>query len=159
MYCKHCGKEIADDSKFCKYCGNKLDEPSESEQVVKSVEAPSIDENKPVSPTNTPPQKGNRLGLIFLWSILICAICTIGYAAIRSEDSQPCDSSHPWGTSAYDPTTMMGGDIQGVYEDVTWIRKDEYESGIKKTAIYSFPISFGILVLGAILTGTMNKKQ
>jgi len=21
MYCKHCGKEIADDSKFCNYCG------------------------------------------------------------------------------------------------------------------------------------------
>lgn len=23
MYCKHCGKEIADDSKFCQYCGNQ----------------------------------------------------------------------------------------------------------------------------------------
>jgi len=22
MYCKHCGKEISDDSTFCKYCGN-----------------------------------------------------------------------------------------------------------------------------------------
>lgn len=21
MYCKHCGKEIADDSKFCQHCG------------------------------------------------------------------------------------------------------------------------------------------
>lgn len=25
MYCKHCGKEIADDSKFCQHCGGKLD--------------------------------------------------------------------------------------------------------------------------------------
>lgn len=25
MYCKHCGKEIADDSAFCQYCGNKQD--------------------------------------------------------------------------------------------------------------------------------------
>lgn len=25
MYCKHCGKEIADDSKFCQYCGGKQD--------------------------------------------------------------------------------------------------------------------------------------
>ena len=24
MYCKHCGKEIADDSKFCRYCGTYL---------------------------------------------------------------------------------------------------------------------------------------
>lgn len=25
MYCKHCGKEIANDSKFCQYCGERLD--------------------------------------------------------------------------------------------------------------------------------------
>lgn len=25
MYCKHCGKQIADDSSFCQYCGGKLD--------------------------------------------------------------------------------------------------------------------------------------
>ena len=28
MYCKHCGKEIAEDSKFCKHCG----EPQRSDQ-------------------------------------------------------------------------------------------------------------------------------
>ena len=26
MYCKHCGKEIADDSAFCQYCGEQLQE-------------------------------------------------------------------------------------------------------------------------------------
>lgn len=26
MYCKHCGKEIADDSAFCQYCGGQLQE-------------------------------------------------------------------------------------------------------------------------------------
>ncbi len=25
MYCKHCGKEIAEDSLFCKWCGNRVD--------------------------------------------------------------------------------------------------------------------------------------
>lgn len=31
MYCKHCGKEIADDSKFCQHCGGKLsEEPARS---------------------------------------------------------------------------------------------------------------------------------
>lgn len=25
MYCKHCGKMIADDSKFCQHCGGKQD--------------------------------------------------------------------------------------------------------------------------------------
>ncbi len=24
MFCKHCGKEIDDDSKFCRFCGNEL---------------------------------------------------------------------------------------------------------------------------------------
>lgn len=24
MYCKHCGKQIADDSTFCQYCGGKV---------------------------------------------------------------------------------------------------------------------------------------
>ena len=26
MYCKNCGKQIADDSKFCKYCGTLVDD-------------------------------------------------------------------------------------------------------------------------------------
>lgn len=28
MFCKHCGKEISDDSKFCQRCGGKLTEGS-----------------------------------------------------------------------------------------------------------------------------------
>ena len=31
MYCKHCGREIADDSKFCRYCGTDL---TETESIV-----------------------------------------------------------------------------------------------------------------------------
>ena len=26
MYCKHCGKEIVDDSKFCQHCGGKQED-------------------------------------------------------------------------------------------------------------------------------------
>lgn len=35
MYCKHCGKEIADDSKFCQHCGGK-----QLESEVRGNEAP-----------------------------------------------------------------------------------------------------------------------
>ena len=28
MYCKHCGKEIADDSKFCQHCGEQVNSTS-----------------------------------------------------------------------------------------------------------------------------------
>lgn len=37
MFCRHCGKEIAEDSKFCKYCGKaaeELNEDGASEQAV-----------------------------------------------------------------------------------------------------------------------------
>lgn len=37
MYCKHCGKEIADDSKFCQHCGGKQDTVSDSTQSDESV--------------------------------------------------------------------------------------------------------------------------
>jgi len=31
MYCKYCGKEIADDSKFCQHCGGQIDTPTEEQ--------------------------------------------------------------------------------------------------------------------------------
>ena len=33
MYCKHCGKEIADDSKFCQHCGKILVERESKDYV------------------------------------------------------------------------------------------------------------------------------
>lgn len=43
MYCKHCGKEIADDSKFCRYCGTDLSEhdPIVSESTDNDADASS----------------------------------------------------------------------------------------------------------------------
>ena len=43
MYCKHCGKEIADDSKFCRYCGKAQDSTNEvqPEKPVGSIEPQS----------------------------------------------------------------------------------------------------------------------
>lgn len=35
MYCKHCGSELSESTKFCKYCGNKVNRISES--TVQSV--------------------------------------------------------------------------------------------------------------------------
>lgn len=29
MYCKYCGKEISEDSRFCNYCGKALQEVGE----------------------------------------------------------------------------------------------------------------------------------
>ena len=37
MYCKHCGKVIADDSKFCQHCGEQQDTISDSNQSVETA--------------------------------------------------------------------------------------------------------------------------
>lgn len=50
MYCKNCGKEIADDSKFCQYCGTaQITEPAKEQPKPapekKVVEIPTIKTN------------------------------------------------------------------------------------------------------------------
>lgn len=54
MYCKHCGKQIADDSKFCQYCGGNQEDSttksstkvsSDSSEQKKVVEIPIIKSN------------------------------------------------------------------------------------------------------------------
>ena len=37
MYCKHCGKEIADDSKFCQHCGGKQFVEGQSKYINESI--------------------------------------------------------------------------------------------------------------------------
>ena len=36
MFCKNCGKEISNDSKFCQFCGTPMDAPIATAQVVVS---------------------------------------------------------------------------------------------------------------------------
>lgn len=54
MYCKHCGKQIADDSKFCQHCGgsqedsttlNQTQSTPEEKSDEKVVEIPTIKAN------------------------------------------------------------------------------------------------------------------
>lgn len=48
MYCKHCGKEIADDSKFCQHCGKTLvaRDPKEYAQLAKAFLNPNTTTKK-----------------------------------------------------------------------------------------------------------------
>ena len=45
MYCKHCGKEIADDSRFCKYCGQSVEEIILSSSDTHSTETETSSED------------------------------------------------------------------------------------------------------------------
>ncbi|MBR5782871.1 MAG: zinc ribbon domain-containing protein [Clostridia bacterium] len=51
MFCKYCGRQIADDSKFCEYCGSMIARMPDTEQKpadIASLGDPIIKENPPV---------------------------------------------------------------------------------------------------------------
>lgn len=82
MYCKHCGKEISEDSVFCKYCGEKQDENTNT--VSDSVDSKSEIIKKPeviisipkIKSELTENQKWWILG-ISLW-VLLHIYCLFG---------------------------------------------------------------------------------
>lgn len=91
MYCKHCGKQIDDDSSFCRYCGRLQSEekacdmrPSQSQEVKneKQVETPS----KVKSSHNTTNSQKNLLwvaiGIILIAIIIWPAMSFFGGSKI-----------------------------------------------------------------------------
>lgn len=61
MYCKHCGRQIADDSKFCEFCGQLVqkmyteDTPGEPvEDIPAAIGEPIFKEVLPVEPADEP---------------------------------------------------------------------------------------------------------
>ena len=90
MYCKHCGKQIAHDSKFCQHCGGEQDsllpkepiadsiEDLESKQSTDNAEIASIPTEEPSNKENpsTPPRFLQKFG--FICGIAIFAIILLG---------------------------------------------------------------------------------
>ncbi len=73
MFCKHCGKQITDDSLYCQFCGGKQDveEPTEKEDD-KNIKLSVSSENK-LSAMLTP-QKKKYLILYLIW-VIIHIVC------------------------------------------------------------------------------------
>ena len=74
MYCKHCGKEIADDSKFCQHCGGKQEDSfaSPTNNEVRSEE-PKKQENVikiPTIKTNLSDNQKKWIGIYVAWALL-----------------------------------------------------------------------------------------
>ena len=53
MYCKHCGKEIADDSKFCNYCGANQKAVSNNIKPRKKIDKNRINPNRSLGPISS----------------------------------------------------------------------------------------------------------
>jgi uncharacterized membrane protein YvbJ len=121
MYCKNCGKQIADDSKFCKYCGTLVDDSmttndnsneikAEAEIVVSAKEDSSlkveIKKKKPIMKKSTAANEIvanlKMLGIAFvLWLAYI-----IGFSIVHQKDIKQMDDNSYYGESCYDPSSL-----------------------------------------------------
>lgn len=74
MYCKECGKEIANDSKFCNHCGTRQDSSINEKKEPKKIilEVPEVVFNNKLS-------KGTKLFIvlyaIYLFVIIFICFC------------------------------------------------------------------------------------
>lgn len=129
MYCKHCGKQIADDSTFCQFCGGRVDStatPADKEALV-----PSNDTNNDVNTENGPSKiiisteektpiqvevsKKEKNNSSTIANEIVGNLKMIGYAfciffiyivvfiVVRSQDAKPLTEEGYWGESCYDP--------------------------------------------------------
>ena len=94
MYCKHCGKQITDDSLYCQFCGGKQDveEPTEKNDD-KNIKLSVNSENK-LSAMLTP-QKKKYMILYLIWAI-INIVCWIFGQPKSSGWFNPQDYFYPF---------------------------------------------------------------
>lgn len=125
MYCKKCGKQISDDSKYCKYCGISVDEtvPANNADIptttqeLKSEVVVTSKENVPVkieiskkttikesTIANEVVANLKMVGIaVILWSAYI-----LGFMCTHSKDTKPMNEKSWYGESCYDPSSLSG---------------------------------------------------
>ena len=126
MYCKHCGKQIADDSAFCQYCGGKVDAPAQEskedstidqvEQLAEKEQQPAQEvvlttkEAQPLQVEVSKKTKDNSStianeivgNLKMIGFALACwVVFMIGFIAVHQKDIKQHPDSY-WGESCYD---------------------------------------------------------
>lgn len=79
MYCKHCGKQIADDSKFCNLCGGNLDGPT------------------PLRTTNQNTSLSNKAVSIYLHDVLTLEIAVKHLQEKINDNKKQITSTQTWG--------------------------------------------------------------
>ena len=123
MFCKNCGKQISDDSRFCRYCGTLVEELEDvniennvkttvQNQVVEPVkEEPTLKIEVIKQPSSTAKTFakeviGNlKMVVLAIGLFIIYMGCFIVY---HQKDIKPMDDNSYWGESCYDPSTLSG---------------------------------------------------
>lgn len=145
MYCKHCGKQIADDSTFCQYCGGKVDAPAQEPKEDSTVEQneqneqPAEQEQQPaqevvLTTKETQPLQvevskkttdnsstiANEIvgNLKMVGLALACwVVFMVGFIAVHQKDIKQHPDSY-WGESCYDESVITGNFGSFNYQEI-----------------------------------------
>ena len=83
MFCKNCGKEIANDAAFCPYCGTKIKCENSYSNTINASPYTYTPQPAPKDTSNTIAIVGFVLSFFFCLAGLICSI--IGYKKAKEE--------------------------------------------------------------------------
>lgn len=135
MYCKHCGKQITEDSKFCQHCGNKIEAETPETIIQKESGIPFQSDNKTTSKIeeqNQPKdpivlkvevqEKSKKTSSIIANEIIgnikmigvtisLVVVYMLGFILIHQKDIKKYDyETHTsyWGESCYDEDIITG---------------------------------------------------
>lgn len=114
MYCRYCGKTIADDSVFCKFCGRRVEDFSlEESSRVGDKNTEKLD-NLEANTSERRKKIGNELvgnlKMVGL-AVLLSAIYMIGFIFYHQKDIKEYNRENQqsyFGESCYDPVTLTG---------------------------------------------------
>lgn len=81
MFCKNCGKEVDDNSKFCQYCGYSFSQPNQEQEL-------NIEESISDTSTSLPAPDGKKKfsltkNVKIVIAIVAVILCCIGYISIE----------------------------------------------------------------------------
>lgn len=165
MFCKHCGKEINDDSTFCKYCGKKVTEDSiehnktvdesvstSSDQDLDSIQTDVEDDNQNTLIKEQRSEKGNSTAdevvAIFKmigFAIICCLVYLVGFYLFHQKDIKEFKFGSDYtyfGESCYDPPQITGGgslSAQAIYERNLYYKKHPNQQYIDFSLLGNYP--------------------
>lgn len=151
MYCKFCGNEIADESRFCKYCGRRIEDVRDEQ-----------DYNSDEISKNQDSRNDNPMMAIFIRALVISVLCASIYALVRFDDSKPYVSYMSYTRhSVYDEELDLYYYNDWDFSQITNKRKELYHKRIVNTFLISFLSSFVMFTGIALLKyrNSINKTK